>query len=163
MAKKLLCKQCREKFDKEELITVGGQNYCKKCAIIKEQNKKDRKELHHYINEIYNITMPTGKMLKEIKNYEENGLKLKGMLLTLKYCKEVLNMDFHPKFGLAIISYHYDAAKNDFMKKNQLAMQKIDYNKINKREKIYITKENLGPKNCYKEKKLINMEDILNE
>lgn len=157
MARTYICKgECKQKYPLEEMVDYNGNRYCKPCLNKFLQKKADRQELHQTIRELYNIDMPTGKMLKEIKVYEENGLTLKGMTLTLKYCKLVKNYQFHYKYGLALISHFYEDAKNDYIKKKKQAERFVDVE--TKTETVYISGIKRNP---YKNKRLVNMEDLI--
>lgn len=149
---------CGEKHEKEALVNHNGKNYCQRCLEKKLREQQERQELYNYIKEIYNIDFPTGYMLKSIKQYkEQQGYKLKGMLLTLKYCKEVKRMTFNPKMGLGIISYEYENAKRYWIEHNQKLKNHKDVEIV--AEEIIITK--LDSRNYYRESKLISWEDVL--
>lgn len=149
---------CGQKYEKEFLMKYNGKNYCKKCLEEKVKEKQDRLELYSYIKEIYNIDFPTGYMLKSIKQYQEQqGYKLKGMFLTLKYCKEIKKMTFNQKMGLGIILYEYENAKRYWIEQNEKQKNHKDVKIEN--EVIVITK--LDNRNYYKESKLISWEDVL--
>lgn len=157
MARLYICKgRCGKKLPIDELQVISGQNFCSECyeKIITE--KRDRKELHDTIRRLYNIDMPTGQMLRQIKLYEENNLTLKGMTLTLEFCKDVKKMSFHPKYGLSLISYYYAEAKENYINKHRRTENHKD-TEI-KTETVFITSIR---KNKYKQKKLINLEEII--
>lgn len=157
MARQYVCKgRCGNRFPLEEMKQISGQNFCPNCynRVVKE--REDRKELYDLIKEYYNITMPTMQMLKQIKTYQENGLTLKGMALTLQYCKYTKKIEFHHKYGLALISYYYEEAKDDYIKKLKRTQNHTDAEL--KTETVVITQIR---KSKYKKKRLINMEEII--
>lgn len=158
MARLCKCYKCEDKFPKEQLETISSKNYCLKCAPIIKQNKKDREELINTIKNIYKISYPTGLMLKQIKDYEtERGYKLKGITLTLFYCRDQLKLTFNPKYGLGIVPLHYLSARDYWIDKNRRAKNHSNF--VIKEETISIPK--IKPTNDYKKDKLINLEDIL--
>lgn len=159
MARKYICYgTCNEKYLKEELINHSGKNYCKKCYDTKLQEQKDRQDLYSYIKEIYNISFPTGYMLKSIKQYQEDyGYKLKGILLTLQYCKEIKKMTFNAAMGLGIVPYEYENAKAYWIERNRKMKNHKDCEVSEEVVVITTFKED----NAYKQNKLISWEDIL--
>lgn len=157
MARQYICKgRCGKKLPLEEMLQISGQNYCRDCYKKITKEREDRKELHDTIKELFNITMPTMFMLRQIKEYEAAGLTLKGMTLTLRYCKDIKKMSFNHKYGVTLISYYYEEAKDDYIKRAQRAQnhQAADV----KMQTVIITK--IRHKN-YKKKRLINMEEII--
>lgn len=158
MARLCKCYLCENKFPKADLESISSKNYCFKCASIIKQEKKDREELINVIKRLYNISYPTGLMLKQIKTFkEERGYKLKGITLTLLYCMEQLNVTFHERYGLGIVPLHYESAKKYWIDKNRRAKNHIDF--VVKEETIIIPK--IVITNNYKKDKLIKLEDIL--
>lgn len=157
MARLIKCRGCDDKFEKEILKIISNKNYCPRCykAILTE--REHREELYSTIKEFYNIEFPTGWMLKQIKEFTEiRGYKLKGITLTLIYCKEQLNLRFDSKYGLAIIPNYYNSAKNYWLEKQKRALNHKDV-KI-QTEKIIIPK--MSFENKYKKNKLIDLEAL---
>lgn len=157
MARKYVCKgQCGGKFPLEEMKQISNQNFCSACYEKIISAREARNELHRTIREIYNVSMPTGQMLKQIKTFEENGLTLKGMTLTLRYCKDIKKLDFNAKYGLSIITYYYEEAKQDFIEKRK----RVEAHKDSEitTEVVVIRKIR---SNKHKQSRLINMEAIV--
>lgn len=149
---------CNKKHEKEALINHNGKNYCKDCYDKKMKENNDRVELYNYIKEIYSISFPTGYMLKSIKQFQDDyGYKLKGIYLTLKYCKEIKKMSFNPKMGLGIVPYEYENAKAYWIERNKKMKAHKDVEI--KPETVVIT--GLSNKNHFKDSKLISWEGIL--
>lgn len=151
---------CNGKYYDEDLHKIGDKNYCLPCYNTKMQEKKDREALIECIKQYYNVTYPTGMQLKQIKEYkEQKEYKYKGMLLTLKYCKEVLGMEFNYKMGIGIIPHYYDKARAHWIELQQKRSEHKDF----EIKPIYIKLTELKTTNNYKEGKLINLEEMLNE
>lgn len=102
------CIQQGLKYPKDELVSVGGKNYCKKCHDKKIEEDKQRTLLYKFIKESYNISFPTAFMLKQIKDFKEKeGISYKMQRFTLKYVRDILGMEMNPKYGVSIVSYRY--------------------------------------------------------
>lgn len=149
---------CGEKYTKEEMKQISNKNYCVDCYEKVTQDRKDREELYKVISALYSIPYPTTAMLKQIKDYVEiRNYKIKGITLTLRYCKDQLKMDFYPKFGLGIVGYHYDAARNFWVEQQKRRASHKDVRiEI---QKIEIPKFSL--ENEYKKNNIINLEGLL--
>lgn len=150
---------CNEKYEKDILIKhTNGKNYCPACLekMIKEQN--DRNSLYNKIRQFYNVSYPTGMMLKQIKDYKEiNGYTYKGMELTLVYCKEVLNLEFKSTMGVGIIPHQYEKAKQHFIEKQK----RINNHKDVEIKEIVVNVRYIDTNNYYKKSKLINLEEVI--
>lgn len=102
------CVQKELKYPKDEMLQIGGKNYCKACYDKKMEEDKQRKLLYDFIKESYNINFPTAFMLKQIKDFKEKeNISYKMQRFTLKYVRDILGMDMNPKYGVSIISYRY--------------------------------------------------------
>ncbi|WP_437434996.1 hypothetical protein [Brevibacillus brevis] len=78
----------------------------------------DRKELIQYICELYNMDSPTGMILKQIKDYQEQfNFKLRGILLSLKYFHETLGNVPREGDGIGIVPFMYEEAKKHYLMK----------------------------------------------
>lgn len=158
MARLCKCYGCENKFDKSVLEKISSKNYCPSCAKIVKQRKIDREELINTISDLYNISYPTGLMLKQIKEFEEiRGYKLKGITLTLLYCKNQLNTTFHQRYGLGIVPLHYESAKKYWIDKSRRAKNHVDFVVQEQTMKI----PRIQVQNDYKKEMLIDLEDIL--
>lgn len=161
MARLLKCYgTCGEKYEKVFLTNDGGKNYCERCLNKKHKDKEDRNSLYKLICELYDVTYPTGMMLKQIKQFrEENGYTFKDIEYTLLYIRDYKNnIDFHYKYGISIVPYIIDEAK-EYKIKVQEQMKSGGF-EVNKEKSIVSIK----PKTLNKKRKVtrkINMEDLI--
>lgn len=89
-------------------------------AISKVEEDDDRKELYLYICMKHKLKEPTGKILKQIKDYRENlNYTYKGMTLSLKYFYETMENPVKED-TIGIIPYIYEDAKADYIAKQQV-------------------------------------------
>lgn len=158
MARLCKCYGCEGKFEKSQLESISSKNYCTTCAPKIKQNKIDRDELYNVIKQLYRISYPSGRMLKQIKEYQDiRGYKLRGITLTLLYCRDQLKITFNEQYGLGIVPLHYDSAKKYYIDKQRRAKNHVNY--VVKEETIKIPMITVN--DDYKKKKLINLEDII--
>lgn len=154
-----LCKQCGNKFPKSQLVKYKSKNMCKTCFETEQKLDIEKNDLCETIKQIYNVPYVNPGYLKQINQYRENyNFTYSGMKLTLLYCKNVLNMQFDSNKGLGIIPYKYEAAKNDYIKKKQLAEQTKTKNVDVKTVKRIVT--SIQTENTYLKNKIINLEEI---
>lgn len=112
------CPYCQEKLSKDDAITKGRQYYHENCLKEKERNSEHYKELIGYICTLYGLDTPTGMILKQIKDFQEQyGYKLKGMTLALKYFHETLGNPVRDGDGIGIIPFVYEEAKKYYLLK----------------------------------------------
>lgn len=91
------------------------------CLEEKERQIEDRKELIQYICDVHKIDKPTGMILKQIKDFQEQyDYKLKGMTLALKYFYETLGNQVREGDGIGIIPFIYEDAKRHYILKKQV-------------------------------------------
>lgn len=94
------------------------QYYHQTCLDVKEKLVQDRKELIEYICDLYGLDVPTGIILKQIKDYQEQfNYTSKGMALTLQYFYETLGNTVREGDGVGIIPYMYEEAKRHYITK----------------------------------------------
>lgn len=158
MARLSTCKGCEAKLTKEEKFIYSNKSYCKQCydKIILE--KESYNNLIKTICEYFNIQFPEGLMYKQIKDYKEQfGYTYNGMSYTLWYCKEILSKNFDKKYGVALIKYEYNNAKNYFNSQQDIknSIQDIKENSINR---VIINLDKLYQKD--KNKMLFNLDDL---
>lgn len=121
MGRLVKCQYCEDKVDKDEAYVYKKKNYHEKCFQQWEQEKNDREHLYAYITELYRIDRPTPFMMKQIKDYFEDGYKYKGMELSLNYFYDTLGNRPQDGQGLGIIPYVYEDAKNHYIKQQKIA------------------------------------------
>lgn len=162
-----LCKchgSCGEKYPKEELFTFEtniNQRYCKDCFEQIKKDREDREELYTVIKELYNVSYPSGMMLKQIKEYKEvNGYSYKAMANTLRYCATISGIKFSPLMGVGIIPHQYERAKAAYLERQR---KEEEFAKGINTEVVTIKIPKLNNTNHWKNQKMINMEDLLND
>lgn len=154
------CKSCGKKIPTTEVMECSGKRYCIDCYNIKKQEGQEYKDLIKTICDYFEIEIPTGLIMKHVKEFKEqynytNG----GMLYTLWYCKEVLNKQFDPKYGLAIIKYEYKNAENYYLQ--QLKIQESVQASASLEEKVREVK--IKSKKNKRIPLLFNLDELIEE
>lgn len=151
------CKGCNTSIPSGEAQIYSGKKYCNRCYELKLKDKKEYDELLKAIMYYFNIDVPSGLILKHIKEYKEQfNYTYAGMQYCLWYCKEIKGLRFDIKYGIAIIKYEYENAKDYF-----LQQQKVldSVSKINHEEKVREVKVNV--KRQEQKKLLINIDELI--
>lgn len=150
---------CNQKYPKEEMKVFSGKNYCLSCYENKKREDQERTKLNQTISKWFNISFPNGHMLKQIKTFRSDpyNYSYKNIRLTIDYC--FLNKKIKPelKFGIAFVPYYHDEMVEYYKELNKKRSQ----TKINEEKIIRIKLKPLKLENKYREKKLINMEELL--
>lgn len=121
MGRLSICKSCGKKLQPKERYTHSSKIYCKECFEKIERESIEYKELIRFICENYKLDKPTGFMLKQIKELKkEYGYSYAAMTYTLWYCKEILNKSLAEKYGVSLIKYYYDDAKEYYSQQEKL-------------------------------------------
>lgn len=124
------CPYCKEQVSAEESIKKGRRYYHSDCLEKRNQQKTQKeidgeeyKDLIKYICEdLYQIKTPTGQILSQIKQFKnEYGYRYKGMELALRYHYEILGNRIRENDGVGIIPYVYEKAKQQYIKKQNIA------------------------------------------
>lgn len=151
------CPVCGVDNDKLGAIKIGTRYYCEKCAIIKNKESKDYKDLCSYIIKITGNGELSGFALKQISNFKVKGYTYSGIQYTLKYFIEIKQNSLKGN-GIGIVDYMYDEAKKYWMDKHKKKEElcEVDVNKVNNESIVYINK---NKKNTFV-KGMINMEDL---
>ena len=129
MARLVKCPYCENQLSKDEAYEYKKKYYHVKCFETWQNEKEDRKNLIDYICKIYRLDAPTGMILKQIKDFQENyKYRLKGMELALRYFHDTLGNRPLEGQGIGIIPFIYEDAKNDYMKQMKIAesLQNLD-------------------------------------
>lgn len=151
---------CDGKYPKDEMVEYKGKNYCKECYEIKFKEDTDREKLYKYLQEIFNINYPTGLMLKQIKEYrEDRNYSYKNIYFTLKYMVEIQKKQLQMQYGIALVPHFYDEMLSYYKRLAEKRANTV----IEKQEPIKIIIKPFEFKNDYKEKKLIDMNKLMNE
>jgi hypothetical protein len=159
MSRKVKCPYCEEYLHKEEAHPYKKKYYHPQCFQEWEQQKQHRKELIEYICQIHKLEAPTGMMLKQIKEFqEEYGYKLKGMELALRYFYETLGNTVREGDGIGIIPYVYEEAKKHYIMKKRIEESVKEYMDLDKQAKVV---EITSPKFTYtKKSKMIDISSL---
>lgn len=148
---------CGKKHPKSQMIQLGGKNHCLSCYKRKIQERKDRDYLYKTIKEIFGITFPTGLMLKQIKEYrEERGYSYKNIAYAVNYIYRKKKIKPITSKGIALVPYFYDEMISYYKD-----LKERRESPIQKHEKVDLTLNPIPIDNAYREKKLINMEELL--
>lgn len=145
------CKQCKSKIDKSDAIKVKDRTYfcSKECSDKwdREHEKKEKSEndgdyqlLIKYVCQLYGVKSPTMVWLAQIKRFHENkNMKYGGMLLALKYYYETLGNAVNFEYGLGILEWVYDDAKEHYLKTKEI--EKLVSNMDLEDEEIVVVKK----------------------
>lgn len=121
MAKLSSCKDCGKELQSDEKHIHCSKSYCEICydKIMKESD--EYKRLIKYICENYSIQAPTGLILKQIKEYKtEYAYTYGGITYTLWYIKEILNKEFIVMYGISLVKFCYEDAKNYYIHQEEI-------------------------------------------
>lgn len=122
MARLVKCPYCENKLDKDVAYEFKKRYYHVECFETWRMEAGHRKELITYICDLYRMDAPTGMMLKQIKDFqEEYNYKLKGMELALRYFYETLDNKVREGDGIGIIPFVYEEAKSHYIKQQKIA------------------------------------------
>lgn len=149
---------CEQKYLQTEMNKFKNVNHCPTCYAAKVKETEDREKLYGLIKEIFNLNFPSGLMLRQIKQYkDERNYSYKNIMFTIDYITHQKKIKLQTQYGIALVPHYYD--------------EMISYYKDLKRrrENTVIEKQEIrrikikAPKlvNEYREKKFINMEDLL--
>jgi hypothetical protein len=130
MSKKLKCPVCGTFNNKEDTIFDNQRYYCKVCYETKKKDGEDYKALIDYICDLYDIEVPNGWILKQIKEFKEQfNYTYKGMKTTLDYFYRI-KQDEQPEegMGIGIIPFVYDEAKRFYLDKKKIKDEMQDFN-----------------------------------
>lgn len=159
---------CGKKYPKEELIKLNlkkdstnpGLNHCKDCYSKKVIEHEERGKLYQFIQETYNLTFPTGLMLRQIKSFvEERGYSYKNIRFTLHYVFYI-KKTYQPvvKFGVSMVPYFHD----EMVQYYKTQKERRENFKAVESETIRVTLTPFENNDSYKHKKMIKMEELIN-
>jgi hypothetical protein len=141
------------------MIIYSNKKYCKSCGEKKLQESEQYNTLIKTICIYFNIEVPTGLILKQIKQYKaEFQYEYTGMTYTLWYLKEIKRNSFEEKYGIALIKYEYENAKNYFLQQQSI---QNSVNNIKHEEKIREIKVNSKKQN--RNLYLVNIDELLED
>lgn len=164
MARLSKCKVCGEEIQQDEnRVKIGNYYYHEKCSIEIQRENESRKKLIAYICTNFEISSPTGMMLKQLKTYREvSNYSYDAMTYTLWYVKEILNKKFDMKYGLSIIGYYYEEAKRYCEEQLRLSNKAKGLKDVDIELKTRVITRKNSMKNEEKSR-LIDLEKLLNK
>ena len=131
------CKNCGKSLTSEEKYVCSNKSYCIDCYNIKLAEKADYDNLIKMICEYFEIEVPTGMILKQIKNYKsEFGYTDSGIGYTLWYIKNILNGKFIVKYGIYQVKNEYHNAEQYFLSQQKISESAVEYKEISKTVKF---------------------------
>lgn len=160
MARFLKCYgTCNQKHPKDELKVFSGKNYCTSCYEKKKQEDQERIKLNQTISKWFDIPFPNGHMLKQIKNFrsEPYNYSYKNIRLTIDYCFSNKILKPEMKFGISFVPYYHDEMINYYKELNRKRAQTV----IQEEKIIRLKLKPFKSENEYRDKKFINMEELL--
>lgn len=165
MARKVKCPECGTFNDKENTICHNSKYYCKVCYDNKMIEVQDYKNLIAYICELYQIDVPTGWMLKQIKDFKEQfKYTYRGIKTTLHYFYELQDgHDVDDSMGIGIVPFVYDEAKKYYIDKKAVkdSIAGCDINKVQEQKRVVNIKKHHDPHtNIYKDMAMIDIEKL---
>jgi len=151
---------CGEKYPKEELQLYKTHNHCKPCYERKVKETEDREELYRMVCQLFNLNFPTGLMLRQIKQFrEERNYTYKNIYFTIDYIVRLQKVKLQPQYGIALVPHYYD----EMLRYYKNLQEKRANTVIQEKTKVKVYIEPTPLVNEYREKKFINMEDLLND
>lgn len=117
MARAVLCQYCREKFERIEGQFEKDSKgfYHKECYTTMIAERASRQDLLDYALEILGKDANIGLVMKQIKDFsEKKRMTESGIKGTLYFLHNVKKMRLDPKFGIAIVAFHYQDARRYF-------------------------------------------------
>jgi hypothetical protein len=129
---------------------------CRSCynqniSLIEEQEEQ-RKDLLQYIKKLFKIIIIPEEWLIQIDNYIKEKKTYTGIQKTLYYFYEILDNTILTTYGLSIVKYKYDEAKQYFMKIYETIENNKQVDLTPKIVNITITNSNKKKQKCNIEK-----------
>lgn len=140
------CKACSKEFKSAtDMLKIKDRVYvcdetCKAEYEAKLNKSKpnqtvsapsDWKMLMEYLKQLYGENCNYGMLCSQIKKMQNDyGYKCSGILLTLRYMYETLELPFDPSNGLGLVAYKYNEAKQHYIKMHKIkkAIEQADWN-----------------------------------
>lgn len=163
MAERLLkcygqaCLEKNIKHPKDSLVELGGKRYCQTCLIEHQKQKAERQQLYNYLCEKFEMSVPSGHMMKQIKTFkEEYGIPYKEQLLTANYVFERTDLNPDPKFGVAFIGAYHQAMLSEL----DVILEQREKIKNMQPDEVHVINIQDGRSEAQKEIKAIDMNDL---
>lgn len=151
---------CGQKLPKEQMLDYKGHNHCHDCYNAKVKDVEDREELYKFLSSYFKLNYPSGIMLRQIKQYkDERGYSYKNMRFAVDYMIRIKKIDLNVKYGIALVPHYYDEMIRYYKDLKERRERTTDYEP----KVINIKLKPINLENTYRQKKLINMEELLND
>jgi hypothetical protein len=149
---------CGLKYPQEQMKKLSGANHCPSCYESKEKDIADREELYNFLKSYFNLNFPTGLMLRQIKQYrEERSYTYKNIRFALDYMIRIKKIDLNLQYGIALVPHYYD----EMIAYYKDLKERREKTQVVKVKTITVQKKPRNLENTYRQKKLINMEELL--
>jgi len=155
------CPICELNVDRntDSFIEKNGRYLHESCNNQQQAKTQPRRDLIDYICQLHNIKAPTGYILKQIKDFEENHqFTIQGIHMTLKYFHEIEGNEVIEGTGIGIVEYVYKNARDYFAKMGRITRNASEVSFENNEVTIYSVQHKKKQR-----KKYIDMERLLNE
>lgn len=126
-------KMCDEKYAKTD----------KKTTAFAQNDKKvvTQQDLYSYICKLFKLNELNGKLISQLKNlFSDYNYTYGGVMLTLKYFFEIKGNEPDLKYGIGIVPFVYDEAK-EFFSQKKIIKQKMENTEFKKEEKTVLYKK----------------------
>lgn len=149
---------CNEKHLKTEMIKFKGANHCPPCYERKVKDTEDRERLYNMLKETFNLSFPTGLMLRQIKQFrEERDYSYKNIAFTVDYMTRHKKIKLQMQYGIALVPHYYDEMiayyKDLKRRRDNMVIEKQSIKRIRIKPEPLV--------NEYREKKFINMNSLI--
>lgn len=136
-----ICRRCGKQVLKSESIphdTIKGYYFCseecKKMGISELDQARD-----YLYRKFPNYDFQFSIFNKQYNQLKKNGYKEKGILLTLYYCYDILNLNIEGN-GLSVVESFYNEAKKHYSQ--VLKHKQMDKTKLFKDPVVYLDSSN---------------------
>lgn len=154
--RKVMCKICKEKFYKDELIQINKhKRICQNCNETEQVIINQRRDLIEFVCKLHSNKVPTGFQLQNIKRFKEMGYSYFEIHYTLYYIYVVLNKTIKGD-SLGLVPYYYEKAKEHYQHFEN-ARKTI----TNKTEKQTQDKKSNTFKANFKNTRFINIQELM--
>lgn len=124
------CKDCGKELVKEDKYKYSNKTYCRGCYDKHIYENQMYNQLISNICKYFDIDKPTGLILKQIKEYKDKfDYTYSGIEYSLWYITQILNKSLELKYGIALVKYEYENAKEYFTKQQNIK-KSIENNEI---------------------------------
>lgn len=103
-----------------------------------KQESESYKNLSAYICDTFGIAVPTGLILKQIKDYKDMySYTYDGIAYTIWYITNIAEKELDVKYGIAYVKYFYEKAEEYYVQQEHL--KKYNSEKIKQLNDVSVT------------------------